>query len=275
MGLKAFFGLTHFPFKKDVDKIFVSRQLEYLQKRCSHFIETQGIALLTGEIGSGKTTFLRHFLDSLNQNTYKFFYLAQTFRSVQSFFRSLAAALGLKPRYLIDDLTAQIKTELLDVYRKQKLYPILVIDEAQNLSDTVLEEIRLLTNFRMDSKNYLSIFLLGHPVLKARLKLSPYAALKRRISFSYHLTGLEQDEVELYLAHRLKSAGRTKPRHFHRRGKPVFTGEAVTLLFNYSKGLPWLINTLAHEALYQAADQEKSMIDEKLIETIVQEWENL
>lgn len=264
--MKAFFGLTHFPFKKDVDKIFISRQLEYLQKRCAHFIETQGISLLTGEVGSGKTTFMRHFLDSLNQNTHKSFYLAQTFRSVQSFFRSLAAALGLKPKYFIDDLTSQIKTELLDIYRKQKLFPLLVIDEAQNLSDTVLEEIRLLTNFRMDSKHYLSIFLLGHPILKARLKLSAYAALKQRISFSYHLTGLEQDEVEPYLAHRLKLAGRSKS---------VFTSEAVTLLFNYSKGLPRVINTLAHEALFLAASKEKSMIDESFIEKIVQEWETL
>lgn len=264
--LKAFFGFTHFPFKKEVDKIFISRQLAYLQKRCAHFIETQGLALLTGEVGSGKTTFLRHFLNSLNPNTHKTFYLAQTFRSVQSFFRSLAAALGLKPKYLIDDLTAQIKTELTDVYRKQKLYPLLVIDEAQNLSDTVLEEIRLLTNFRMDSKNYLTLFLLGHPLLKARLKLTPYAALRQRLSFSYHLTGLEQDELEPYLTHRLKLAGRTKP---------IFTAEAVTLLFNYAKGLPRVINTLAHEALYQAAAQEKTMIDEKLIENIVQEWENL
>ena len=264
--MKAFFGLTHFPFKKDIDKIFVSRQLGYLQKRCAHFLETQGIALLTGEIGSGKTTFMRHFLDALNQNTYKFFYLAQTFRSVQSFFRTLAATLGLKPKYLIDDLTAQIKTELADIYRKQKLQPILVIDETQNMSDTVLEEIRLLTNFKMDSKNYLSIFLLGHPVLKVRLKLSPYAAIKQRISFCYHLTGLEQDEIEPYLAHRLKLAGRSKA---------IFTGEAGTLLFNYSKGLPRVINALAHEALYRAAEQEKTLVDEKLIESIVLDLENL
>lgn len=265
--MKAFFGFTYFPFKKDdLDKIFVSRQLEYLKKRCSHFIETQGIALLTGEVGSGKTTFLRHFLNSLNSNTCKTFYFEQTFRSAQSFFRSLAATLGLKPKYLINDLTAQIKTELLDIYSKQKLSPILVIDEAQNLSDTVLEEIRLLTNFKMDSKHYLSIFLLGHPALKARLKLSPYAAFKQRVSFGYHLTGLEQDEIEPYVAHRLKLAGRTSP---------LFTSEAMTLLFNYSKGLPRLVNILAHEALYLAAFQKKTILDEKLIENIIQEWENL
>lgn len=264
--IKVFFGLTDFPFKKEIDKIFIPRQLEYLKIRCAHFLETQGMALLTGEVGSGKTTFIRHFLDSLNPNSHKYFYLSQTFRSVQSFFRSLAAALELRPKYLIDDLTSQIKSELIDVFRKQRLQPILVIDEAQNLSDTVLEEIRLLTNFRMDSKNYLSIFLLGHPVLKARLKLAPYAALKQRISFSYHLTGLEQDEIESYLAYRLKAAGRTKP---------IFTSEAVTLLFNYSKGLPRIINTLAHEALYLAASQEKTIVDETLIENIIQEWDNL
>ena len=111
-----------------------------------------------------------------------------------------------------------------------------------------------------------SIFLLGHPVLKARLKLSPYAALKQRISFNYHMTGLEQDEVKPYVMHRLKLAGRTKP---------IFTEEALTLLFNYSKGLPRVINTLAHEALYRAAHKKETMVDEKLIELIIQEWESL
>ena len=263
---KAFFGFTSFPFKKDIDKIFISHQLDYLQKRCAHFLETQGITLLTGEAGSGKTTFMRYFLNALNHNTYKVFYLSQTTRTARSFFRLLADALGLIPKFFIEDVSSQVKTELNNLFLKQRLRPILVIDEAQNLSDTVLEEIRLLTNFHMDSKNYLSIFLLGHPVLKANLKLAPYAALRRRISFNYHLTGLEQDEVDPYLAHRLKLAGKTKP---------VFTPEASTLLFNYSKGMPGLINTLAHEALYQAASQEKTMVDETLIENIIQEWDNL
>lgn len=264
--LRAFFGLTSFPFKKDIEKIFISRQLLYLQKRCLHFIETQGIALLTGEVGSGKTTFMRNFLDSLNSNSYRFFYLSETSRSAKSFFRSMATAMGLNAKYFIEDITVDVKTELVNLFRKQNLRPILVIDEAQNLSDTVLEEVRLLTNFRMDSQNYLSVFLLGHPVLKARLKLAPYAALRQRISFSYHLTGLEQDEVFPYIMHRLKLAGRTKP---------LFTDEAMTLIFNYSKGLLRVINTLAHEALYCAANQEKEMVDEKLIEAVVQEWENL
>lgn len=264
--LKAFFGFTHFPFKKDVNKIFVSRQLEYLQKRCAHFLDTQGITLLTGEVGSGKTTFIRCFLDSLNANTHKSFYLCQTIRGARSFFRLLAAALGVTPKFFIEDVTTQVKTAFTEMTRKHKLKPILVIDEAQNLSDGVLEEIRLLTNFRMDAKNILSIFLLGHPTLKARLKLPPYAALKQRLSFSYHLTGLEQDEVEPYISHRLKLAGRTTP---------LFTEEAIILLFNYSRGLPRVINTLAHEALYRAASQKKTMLDEKLIENIIQEWENL
>lgn len=264
--MRAFFGFTHFPFRKDIEKIFFSRQLEYLKRRCLHFLDTQGIALLTGEVGSGKNTFMRDFLNSLDDNSYKFFYLSQTVRGTRCFFRLLSAAMGLVPKFFIEDVTTQVKTELKDLFRKQKLRPILVIDEAQNLSDGVLEEIRLLTNFRMDSKNYFSIFLLGHPVLKARLKLSPYAALKQRLSFSYHLTGLEQDEVKPYLMHRLKLAGRTKP---------VFTDEAVTLMFNYSKGLPRIIDALAHESLYRAVENKETMIDEKLIEIIIQEWENL
>jgi len=95
--------------------------------------------------------------------------------------------------------------------------------------------------------------------------LTPYAAFKQRLAFNYHLTGLEQDELKPYVLHRLKLAGRVAT---------LFTDEALALMFNYSKGLPRVINALGHEALYQATSQEKIMIDEKLIETIVQEWDN-
>lgn len=264
--MRAFFGLTHFPFKKEAAKIFISRQLAYLRKRFNHFLETQGLSLLTGEIGSGKTTFTRDFLESLRPDTYRYFYLSQTPRSPRAFFKILAAELGLKPLMFLEDIAAQVKAALFDIYHKQKVNPIIIVDEAQNLSDTVLEEIRLLTNFQMDSKNNLSILLLGHPVLKARLRLSPYTAFKQRLAFNYHLTGLEQDEVRPYIEHRLRLAGRTTP---------LFTDEALALIFNYSKGLPRVINALAHEALYQAAAQEKNLIDDKIIELIIQEWENL
>ncbi|MBI4667633.1 MAG: AAA family ATPase [Elusimicrobia bacterium] len=78
--IKAFFGLSAFAFKKDTGEIFVSRQMGYLQKRGAHFLETQGMALLTGEIGSGKTTFVRWFLNSLDRHSYQHFYLSQTVR---------------------------------------------------------------------------------------------------------------------------------------------------------------------------------------------------
>lgn len=256
--IRAYFGLTGFPFKKNISKIFRSRQTEYLYNRTSHFIQTQGIALLTGEIGSGKTTFMRWFLGSLNHNSYRIIYVSQTAKTARSFYRILARELGLVPEFYFEDVAFQVKEALSDLCRKQKLMPVIVIDEAQDLSDSVFEEIRLLTNFRMDSADYLSIFLLGHPVLKARLKLVPYAALKQRISFSYHLAGLEQDEIRPYLLHRLKLAGCEKS---------LFTDEAVRLLFNCSKGLPRVVNTMAHEALYQASLKSMDIVGlpEKII----------
>lgn len=264
--IRTYFGLTGFPFKKEISKIFLSRQIDYLQKRTSHFIQTQGIALLTGDIGSGKTTFMRWFLKSLNHNSYRILYVSETAKTARSFYRMLARELGHVPEYYFEDAARQVKGALTDICRKQKLMPVLVIDEAQNLSDSVFEEIRLLTNFRMDSTDYLSIFLLGHPVLKARLKLAPYAALKQRISFAYHLTGLQQDEIGPYILHRLKLAGCKKA---------LFTDDAVRLLFNCSKGLPRVINTLAHEALYQAALKDSDTVDEALIDNIIREWDSL
>lgn len=264
--IKPFFSLSFYPFKKDIDKIFVTDSFKYLKTRFEHFVETQGIALLTGEIGSGKTTFMRHFISNLDDRTYRSFYLSGTIQRPRGFFRLLAQELGLPAGYFVEDLTAQVKAEFSSLFQKYHLRPILVIDEAQNLSDSVLEEIRLLTNFRMDSKNYLSLILMGHPVLKARLKLSPYAALRQRLSFVYHLTGLSQDELHPYMNHRITLADGPES---------LFSEDSERAIFNYSKGLPRLINGLAHEALYQAAEKKQKRVEEDLVESIIQEWETL
>ncbi|MBC8555590.1 MAG: ExeA family protein [Candidatus Brocadiales bacterium] len=260
--MRTVFSLTDFPFLKDVKEIYRSKDLNYLWERLSHCLETQGIVLLTGEIGSGKTTACQSFLASINPNTFRPIYLSSNMRSPRGFFQNLVSEMGLLPKFFVEDLIIQAKNHFSEIFIKQGLLPILVIDEAQNLSDTILEDIRLLTNFRMDSRSMLTIFLLAHPVLKARLKLSAYAAFRRRVSFAYHLIGFTLDEAHHYMAHRLKAAGSTTP---------LFTEDAIRLIFNYSKGLPGLINPLAHEALYLGALNKASSIEASLIEQIIKE----
>jgi len=260
--MRSFFGLTEFPFLADSKTLYLSDDLNYLKDRYTHALETQGIILLTGEIGSGKTTFTRHSLGQLNPNSTAVFYLSGTPRSARGFFKQCVNELGLPTRYYVEDLIQQAKQHFLDLFTKQRIQPVLVIDEAQNLSDTLLEDIRLLTNFQLDSRPVLTIFLLGHPVLRARLKLSAYDALRRRIAFSYHLTGLKLPETQHYIAHRLKSVGRTTP---------LFSEEAVQLIFNYSRGLPGIINPLAHEALFRAARQKAPLIEKDLVELMIRE----
>lgn len=260
--MRTFFGLTEFPFLRDPNSLYWATDLKYLQDRYTHALDTQGLVLLTGEIGSGKTTFTRHVLSQLNHNTYVVFYLSGTPRSARGFFRNLASEMGLPPRHYVEDLVQQAKQHLLELVNKQRLRPILVVDEAQNLSDTLLEDIRLLTNFEMDAKPVITIFLLGHPVLRARLKLSAYDALRRRISFSYHLSGFKLTEAKEYIVHRLKSAGSSRE---------LFSDDALQLIFNYSRGLPGIINLLAHEALFLAARQQTPLVDKELLEQIIRE----
>jgi general secretion pathway protein A len=260
--MRTIFSLSDFPFLKDVKGIFCSKDLNYLWERFSHCLETQGIVLLTGEIGSGKTTACRSFLETVNPNTFRPIYLSSNTRSPRGFFQNLVSEMGLLPKFFVEDLVNQAKTQFSEIFIKQGQLPVLVIDEAQNLSDTILEDIRLLTNFKMDSRNMLTIFLLGHPVLKARLKLSAYAALRRRISFAYHLVGFTLGEVNQYMAHRLKAVGASTP---------LFSEDAIRLIFNYSKGLPGIINPLAHEALYLGALNKATTIEAPLIEQIIKE----
>jgi type II secretory pathway predicted ATPase ExeA len=243
---RAHFGFTHYPFERALqpDELFASTAAHEAQARLQHLVELRGIGLVTGEVGSGKTTVCRQLAATLHPGLYRLFYVPLSTGNVMDMYKGIAWQLGLPVERSRATAYRAIHTEISRLTLDTKTLPILVIDEAQHLRNEVLEDLRLLTNFAMDAERRLCLLLVALTELRRRLTMAVHESLAQRIVVRYHLAGLTRDELPAYLAHRLHLAGCTLP---------VFEPAAVEALFQATQGLPRKINRVAHYALSAAA----------------------
>lgn len=250
------FGLTRYPFSKELgtDEFFAFEGATELEARLEHLRDLRGIGLITGEVGTGKTSLCRKFVASLHHGIYRTFYVPNTTGNIMDLYKSIAWELGLATERSRAALFRVIRTEVTRLCLECKTLPILIIDEAHLLRADVLEDLRLLTNYNMDSENRLCLLLIGQPELRRRLSMAVHEALAQRIVVRFHLTGLARDELPDYLAHRLRLAGTELP---------LFDPPAQEALFQISGGKLRKLNLLAHHCLFAAAaDRQQAVTDE-------------
>jgi type II secretory pathway predicted ATPase ExeA len=261
---EKFYGLKEKPFQ-------ITPNPSYLYKSAMHenaltyfeygLMENVGFIILTGEVGTGKTTLIRYILGqfesekemavifSTNVSVDELLYLI-----LQAF--ELESEEGNKPKNL--EIFQQF---LIDKYAQNK-QPLLVIDEAQNLSDEALEEIRMLSNLQGDDQNLIQIMLVGQPELKARLKQPIHASFSQRIAVNLFLSGLTAKETKSYITYRLESAGG--------RGD-IFNQEAIDMIYKASRGIPRSINMLCDSALVYGFGYEFETITPSVIEQVIKD----
>ncbi len=261
---KEFYGLTEKPFNRTPDPrfLFQSRKHGEALARLQHAVEEQDIVLLTGEIGSGKTTLSRAFIDSLDGSFHPLLIINPRL-SPSQLLRTVALRLGMEDasRYRHDILEG-INAKLYELYEAGRR-PVIIIDEAQLIpGKATFEELRLLTNFQLDDRNLLALVLIGQTELRDRLNRKPYRALRQRFGMQYHLGPLDREETEVYVRHRLRVAGRETP---------LFDDQALALLFEFSGGLPRRINIIAGNALIEGFGREASIIGPEIIESVMEE----
>ena len=160
------------------------------------------------------------------------------------------------PAHYRGDLERQISQAIVRLNQSKKQHPILICDEAQLLRHPALEQLPLLLNFDMDSSRYLTLLLVGQPLLRRTLSLQMHEALRQRIAVQYHLEGLSREELEAYLAQQLKAAGVTQP---------LFDDTARQALYQASKGILRKVNKLALTALRLAASRKAALVDETIL----------
>lgn len=256
---KAFYGLSDNPFSiaPNPHYLFLSdRHREALAHLTYGLGETGGFVLLTGEVGTGKTTVSRCLLNQLPENTDTAFILNPSLTELEllaTLCDELKIEYGESPT--LKQLTDLISQYLLSNHENGR-NTVLIIDEAQHLRAEVLEQLRLLTNLETDTKKLLQVILIGQPELQQLLRRQELRQLAQRITARYHLLPLTVEEVALYVQHRLQVAGRLEP---------LFHKSAVKALHRNSGGIPRLINLLCERALMAGYAQSKVPIDAKMV----------
>lgn len=261
---KDYFGFREKPFSKTPDPrfLFLSHGHEEALARLEFVLEEREIAVLTGEIGCGKTTLSRALMDRLGDE-YRFCFIVNPKLNAIEFLRTTARLLEVEnPAPGKDDLLEQINGVVYESYQKG-ICPVIVVDEAQMIADAeVFDEIRLLTNFQLDDRNLLGVVIMGQPELRGMLSLPRFEPLRQRIALHYHLQPLSLEETMEYLDFRLEIAG----------GVPgLFTPDAVQKIFELTGGVPRRINSMATNALLVAYGSDAALIDSAIIDEIKDE----
>ena len=259
------FGLTELPFRLSPDPVFL-----YLSKhhaRAKAYMEstiwfTDGFVVITGEVGSGKTTLIETFLSELEKDVVVA-QVNQTQVSPIQFLQSVLVQFGFSPfRMKKAELLATLNQFLIEQYASGRKV-LLIVDEAQNLSNRVLEEIRLLSGVETTKEKVLRIILAGQPEMNEKLDSPELVQLVQRVRLRFHLTALSEEDLRAYVLHRLEVAGS--------HNVQLFAEETFPLLYRYTGGVPRLINTLCDTALMGAFALERTSIGFEEVQAAIDE----
>jgi general secretion pathway protein A len=261
---ERYWELREKPFRKTPDPryLFLNDSFEEALERLLFAVEEMELALLTGEVGAGKTLLTRALVDRVGEK-YEVGMIINPRLSPRQFLRTAASELGVAvPRFHASDLLEQIHERLLELDGQHRA-ALLVVDEAHLIpGKPTFEEIRLLTNFQLDDRNLIAIVLVGQPELRERLRHRTYRALTQRIGASFQLQPLCAADTAAYVAHRLGVAG---------AARAIFTAEAVERLHTAAAGIPRVVNHLATQALIEAMARGAQQVDGVVVEAVASE----
>jgi len=248
-----YFPFSREPFSRELapSEVFVSEGHEELRVRLRHAIETGSLAVVTGQVGSGKSTALRAIMHALDASRYRYIYLASSQLTPAEFYRSLLYQLNVQPRRGFPE-NKRLLTQIMLEWHQKGVKPLVMIDEAQELSVSMLSELRFVLNYQTDSFSPLTVILAGQPQLTETLRLQVLECIRQRITVHYRLPALRENEVPSYILHHLRVAG---------LDKQIFTDEAMTMIHQYSKGIPRRINNICRYAIVAAMTAESSIVD--------------
>ncbi len=262
---KSFYGISHNPFDKQTlreESCFESEDHNIMMNRLNYLKETRGIGVFTAPPGMGKSYSLRCFEHSLNKNLYQMKYICLSTVSVTDFYKEFCNELGIEPKGGKTIMFKAIQDRLYYLYKDKKQPVILAIDEAQYLSNGILQDLKMLMNFKYDSLNCFTLILSGEPVLNHTLERPAHEALRQRITVHYTFRGLNPDEICSYIKHKITVAGGSES---------IISADALSALSGYCKGNPRIIDNVMTTALKAGYQLKKNVIDSEVILAAVNE----
>lgn len=254
----TYFGMKKNPFKKDIDlkDTYEFNDFKEVQGRLNYLLNTKGIGIITGTSGKGKTYSIRYFTEHLNKNLYKVAYLQLSTLTVMDFYKGLCKELGIEPSNKKIDMFKQIQDRIRNLAVDRKIIPVIVCDEAQYLRTDILNDLKMLLNFNMDSKDYAVLILVGQPILNSILEKSVHEALKQRIMINYNFIGLDYDEVKNYILNRCEIAGISNA---------IFDDSAIKALANGCNGSTRVLNNLIDKCLFACCKKSENIITSETV----------
>ena len=256
--LLAWFGLKRFPFDKNIkpSDALDTEPLKECLARLEYIKRRGGILLLTGDPGVGKTLVLRRYVQNLNENLFKTYYTPLSTLSRSDILYHLNRMLGLPHRLSKSAVYSQIQKTLLESKEQLGKTVLLIIDEAHLLQTGPLEELRLLTNFKMDSYDPFILALSGQSDLRRVMEFAVMEPFNQRIAIRYHMPGLSPEQSKLYVTHHLKLAGAKEP---------ILDEKALEAIHEISFGIPRNIGAVTEQALTYAMFDQKRTVSPEIV----------
>lgn len=262
---KAFYGFHEKPFSLNPDPAFLYQSKKHqtaLNLLEYALLNQASFSVITGEIGTGKTTLIRSLLNEMDQSFTVGLLNNTKFESPGELLQWILMALGLDYQGKEKVRLYQMLYDFLIQEYSQRRHVVLIIDEAQNLLPAALEELRMISNINVDEHQVLQMILLGQESLRETLRRPDLKQFAQRIAVSYHLDPLDRKDTHAYILHRLEVAGGSICRK-------IFNLEACDRIFQYTDGIPRLINILSDTALVYGFAEQKKIIDDKLVDDVV------
>lgn len=261
----SYYGMEYDPFIKNTEDVIIdtseSREVRY---RLEYLKETKGFGLLTGQAGRGKTTTVRAWASTLNSSLYKVVYIPLSTITVQEFYRQLATGLGAEPAFRKVDNFRTIQDIVTRYALEKKITPVIILDEANYMSNGILNDLKLLFNFSMDSRDRAVVLLTGLPQLNNTLRLNVHEPLRQRIVMNYDIDGLNEEEAREYVLKKMEQASCRKK---------VFEESAMEAVINSGNGTMRIINRICENCLLLGYHEKKEIIDTDIVMKAVNDME--
>jgi len=261
---EQFYNFTNTPFSRSIpsESLYKGNDSDELIERLKYTAQRQLFAVVIGDSGCGKTTILRRFVDETQHDNYFSLYLSDSKLTPRTFYKNLLEQLGFEAKYFRNDAKRQLHKEIEIMKGLNKSHPVAIVDEAHLLSKEMLEEIRFLLNFRMDSQSPMALILSGQTELWDKLKMQSYAAIRQRIDIQCIVPRLDRAKTNEYISSQLAFAG---------ADREMFTEAAIDEVFKFSTGIPRLINKACTESLIFGAQNRKSILDDRMVKIVVEQ----